>query len=177
MGRTIAEFFDKDLALRLAAEGKQADVIHGHNVLAHVADLNGFVEGIHQLLKKDGVAVIEVPYVKEMIDRCEFDTIYHEHLCYFSVTALEHLFRRHGMLAYDVKRIPLHGGSLRIYATQVEGQYSEAQLSIRSMLQEESDWGVGNYAFYKGFARQVEELKADLLGHLSSLKRYHSSAA
>ena len=86
---TLTEFFGDDLAKRLRDQEKRADVIHAHNVMAHVADLNGFVEGIHLLLKEDGVAVIEAPYVKEMIDRCEFDTIYHEHLCYFSLTALD----------------------------------------------------------------------------------------
>ncbi len=85
------------LAARLVAEGRRADVFHANNVLAHVADLNGFVAGIAIVLADDGVAVIEVPYVKDMIDRCEFDTIYHEHLCYFSLTALDALFRRHGL--------------------------------------------------------------------------------
>jgi SAM-dependent methyltransferase len=168
---TISEFFGTELACGLTAEGKRADVIHAHNVLAHVADLNDFVEGIHQLLKEDGVAVIEVPYVKDMIDRCEFDTIYHEHLCYFSLTALERLFRGHGLLAYDVKRVPLHGGSLCIYATQAHGRYNQAQPSIHNLLVEEADWGVTRLAFYEGFAHQVEDLRAALVGHLSKLKK------
>ena len=112
---TLCEFFGAALARRLRDEGRRADVIHAHNVLAHVADLNGFVEGIRLVLKDDGVAVIEVPYVKEMIDRCEFDTIYHEHLCYFSLTALDALFRRHGLIIQDVEHIPIHGESLRLF--------------------------------------------------------------
>jgi len=111
---TLPEFFDPDLARRLAVERRPADVFHAHNVLAHVADLNGFVRGISLVLAEDGVAVIEVPYVKDMLDRCEFDTIYHEHLCYFSVTALFHLFARHGLVLADVERVPIHGGSLRL---------------------------------------------------------------
>ena len=87
-----------------AAEGRRADVIHANNVLAHVADTNGFVAGIATLLKRRGVAVIEVPYVRDLIDHGEFDTIYHEHLCYFSVTALDALFRRHGLHLNDVER-------------------------------------------------------------------------
>ena len=94
---TRCEFFGLELARTLATEGKQADVILANNVLAHVPDLNGFVAGIATLLKSDGVAVIEVPYLRDLIDHCEFDTIYHEHLCYFSVSALAALFRRHDM--------------------------------------------------------------------------------
>ena len=94
---TLAEFFGAELARKLAAEGTRANVIHAHNVLAHVADLNGFVEGVGLLLAPGGVAVIEVPYVRDLVENCEFDTIYHEHLCYFSLTALERLFARHGM--------------------------------------------------------------------------------
>ncbi len=87
-----------------------------NNVLAHVADMHGFVEGIATLLKPDGVAVIEVPYLRELIEHCEFDTIYHEHLCYFSVTAIDNLFAPHGLCLNDVDRLPIHGGaSLRLY--------------------------------------------------------------
>ena len=86
---TWCKFFGRDVAAQLAGCGQQADVVHAHNVLAHVADLNGFVAGLHTVLKPTGVAVIEVPYVKDLIDNVEFDTIYHEHLCYFSLTALE----------------------------------------------------------------------------------------
>ena len=112
---TLSEFFGPALATELSRQGKRADIIHANNVLAHVADLNGFVSGLQLLLKDDGVAVIEVPYVKDMIDRTEFDTIYHEHLCYFSLTALDRLFRRHGLAIQDVERLPIHGGTLRIW--------------------------------------------------------------
>lgn len=167
---TLAEFFGLDLAERLRDEGRQADVIHAHNVLAHVADLNGFVEGIRTLLKADGVAVIEVPYVKEMIDHCEFDTIYHEHLCYFSLTALDRLFRRHDMFIRDVKRVPIHGGSFQIHA--VHASSSEGvQSRVTDLLSEEADWGVGEFDFYRGFAQRVETLKAALVGHLRGLKQ------
>ena len=107
---TVKAFFTKELAVRLRNEGKRADVIHANNVLAHVADTNGFVEGIRTLLKEKGVAVIEVPYVGELIDHCEFDTIYHEHLCYCAATALNHLVALHALFLNDVKQIPIHGG-------------------------------------------------------------------
>ena len=96
--RTVAEFFDEALARELRAKHGPADVIHAHNVLAHVADLAGVVRGIGALLREDGVAVIEVPYLRDLVEHCEFDTIYHEHLCYFSVTALDRLFHRHGLV-------------------------------------------------------------------------------
>jgi SAM-dependent methyltransferase len=171
---TISEFFGAELAARLAAEGQRADVIHANNVLAHVADLNGFVRGVHALLKDDGVAVIEAPYVKEMIDRAEFDTIYHEHLCYFSLTALDRLFRRHGLLIVDVARLPIHGGTLRISARRAEtaaGEViTEVSAAVREMLEAERAWGVGDGNFYRGFGRKVEGLQADLLRTLRELK-------
>lgn len=103
-----------DVAKRLRNDGQCADVIHANNVLAHVADTNGLLEGIGILLKEAGVAVIEVPYVKDLIDHSEFDTLYHENLCYFSVTALDRLFRRHGLFLNEIKRLAIHGGSLRL---------------------------------------------------------------
>ena len=100
--RTITEFFNVELATALRRQGQRADVLFANNVLAHVADLGGVIDGLKILLKDDGLAIIETPYVKEMIDRTEFDTIYHEHLCYYSLTALDHLFRQHDLLVSDV---------------------------------------------------------------------------
>src|SRR5690348_7787127 len=117
---TLQAFFGRDLAMQLAAEGRRADVIHANNVLAHVADTNGFVAGIGTLLADEGVAVIEVPYVKELIEHGEFDTIYHEHLCYFSVTALTRLFQRHGLSLNRVEPLEIHGGSLRLFVERRE---------------------------------------------------------
>lgn len=164
---TLCEFFGETLAQDLRAKGKLADVVHVHNVLAHVADLNGFVKGIKLLLKDDGIAVVEVPYVKDMIHRCEFDTIYHEHLCYFSLTALNNLFRRHELIIQDVEHISIHGGSLRLFVTRQDSQ----GLAVRSLLAEEAVWGVNSLGFYQGFAEQVENLKKSLLSLLLRLKR------
>src|SRR5215216_3553438 len=112
--RTVTEFFGEELGRDLAARGERANVLHANNVLAHVADLNGFVRGVRHFLKEDGVFVVEAPYVKDLSDRCEFDTIYHEHLCYFSLTALERLFGRHELQVTGAGRVRIHGGSLRI---------------------------------------------------------------
>ena len=167
--RTLPEFFGKELAQQLRERGECADVIHGNNVMAHVADLNGLVAGIALLLKESGVAVIEVPYVKPMIDHCEFDTIYHEHLCYFSLTALDRLFGRHGLTIQDVERLPIHGGSIRIFAAPAAS--SEPRTArVRDLLAEEQSRGAGSLDFYQGFAGRVRTLKADLRRLLAELK-------
>jgi SAM-dependent methyltransferase len=170
---TLCEFFGETLARQLREQGRQADVIHAHNVLAHVADLNGFVKGIELLLKDDGVVVIEVPYVKDLMDRVEFDTIYHEHLCYFSLTTLERLFRRHRLIIQDVERIPIHGGSLLVFVTTDSGQKTRGseRSTVSRLLAEEAAWGVDCLEFYQGFARKVENLKISLCDLLLGLKK------
>ena len=165
---TLSEFFGSALAEELSATGNSADVLHGNNVLAHVADLNGVVRGIATLLKPRGVAVIEVPYVKDLIDHCEFDTIYHEHLCYFSLTALDRLFRRHGLVIRDVERIPIHGGSLRIFASRADA--AAPSPAVIALLAEEAAWGVEREDFYRGFGVKVERLRDSLVGLLRDLK-------
>ncbi len=166
--RTISEFFGKELATQLAANGEKADVIHANNVLAHVADLNGVVEGFSIVLKDKGTLVVEAPYAKDFIDHTEFDTIYHEHLCYFSLTALDALMERHGLLVKDVERLPIHGGSLRIFVGQKE--FSTRGPRVVALLQEEAKWGVKDLAFYKGFAGKVAALKVSLHDTIAALK-------
>jgi SAM-dependent methyltransferase len=166
---TIAEFFGAELAEQLRGQGTQAAVLLANNVLAHVADLNGFVRGIKTLLAPDGRAVIEVPYARDMIDHVEFDTIYHEHLCYFTLTALDDLFRRHALAIVDVERIPIHGGSLRLVAAHAGAAAPGTTVGL--MLAEEQAWGVGRAEFYLGFGRRVAALKQNLLDLLGGLKR------
>src|SRR5262245_30772020 len=168
---TLTEFFSKELAARLRRDNHRADVIHAHNVLAHVADLNGVLSGLATLLKDEGVVVVEAPYVKDMIDRCEFDTIYHEHLCYFSLTALDRLFRRHGLVIFNVERLSIHGGTLRIYAGRDGAQLSrDPNAAVRHLVDEEANWGVDSTEFYFGFGAKVERLRADLISLLRGLK-------
>src|SRR6266403_631054 len=164
--RTLTEFCNAETARQLVEQGEQADVIHANNVLAHVADLNGFVEGLGILLREGGVAIIEVPYVKDLIDRCEFDTIYHEHLCYFSLTSLDRLCQRHGLLIQDVEHLQIHGGSLRVFV----GKDRNQSAAVRDLLDEEAGWGVSYPGFYRGFARRVEELKRSLRTFIFDLK-------
>ena len=171
--RTLNTFFTNELAVKLRDEGKQADVLHANNVLAHVEDTNGFVEGIGIILKENGVAVIEVPYLKELIDHCEFDTIYHEHLCYFSVTALDYLFRQHSLFLNEVKQIPIHGGSLRLY---VEPKEAVGE-SVKKLLADEAGQKMNKIDYYQDFAQKVQKLKDDLSNLLHSLKNQGDSIA
>jgi hypothetical protein len=155
---TLCSFFTRQLAQKLADEARRADVIHANNVLAHVADTNGFIKGIRILLKEQGLAVIEVPYVKDLIDHCEFDTIYHEHLCYFSVTALDHLFRQNGLYLNDIERLSIHGGSLRLYVARFEN----VQESVRRLLKEEEHLAVDKYLYYEDFSDKVQNIRRRL---------------
>lgn len=167
--RTLTEFFGDKLARDLAAQGDMADVILANNVMAHVPDINGVIAGIKTLLKPGGVFVMETPYVKNMLDGVEFDTIYHEHLFYYSLTALEGLFRRHGLAASDVERLPIHGGSLRVSA--VPAGEEGARPRVRELLEEEAAWGVDAEAPYQAFAGRVAGLRRDLRALLADLKQ------
>jgi SAM-dependent methyltransferase len=167
---TRDEFFTEALAEQLAEDGLKADVFHAHNVLAHVPDLNGFVRGIRRVLKDNGVAVIEVPYVKKMLDDCEFDTIYHEHLCYFSLTALDYCFARQGLAIQDVERLEIHGGSLRLHAVP-EGSGRQRGENVVRLLEEEQRWGVSTPQPYLAFQGNVERLRQQLTNMLAEFKR------
>ncbi len=173
--RTVVDFFGEPLARRLRAEGVRADVIHANNVMAHIPDLPGFCRGLAAVLDDDGRAIIEVPYVKDLIDHRQFDTIYHEHLSYFSVTALDRLFRSQGLSLVDVERIPIHGGSLRITAA-AEGTPRSAV--VDRFLEEEDGLGLTKLPYYTRFARAVEDLRTQLTGLLQHLRaRGHRIAA
>lgn len=163
---TLQRFFNLELADQLWAENRQADIILANNVLAHVPDLNGFVAGMAQILKDNGQIVIEVPYVVDLIEKLEFDTIYHQHLCYFSVMALDALFQRHFLTINDLKRIPTHGGSLRLYI----GKNPDRSERVRKLLKTEQKLGLGAVNFYQSFADGVENIRRDLLNLLKRLK-------
>lgn len=170
---TISEFFNVSLADQLRAQGILADVIHAHNVVAHVADLHGVVEGMARLLKPDGVAIIENHYVKDMIDHVEFDSIYHEHLCYYSATSFRNLFAQHALALVDAERLPVHGGSLRVYFQREASPRSletEGGPRVKLLLEQEAGWGVDQFSFYQGFGEKVESLRSDLLSLLQRLK-------
>jgi hypothetical protein len=165
---TITEFFGRELAERLAGEGRQADVIHANNVLAHAGELGSFLDGLRELLKPEGAAVIEVPYVKDMIERVEFDTIYHEHLSYFSLTSLDSLCVSRGLLISETEHLEMHGGSLRVWIEHAG--IRSCSDSVSELLAKEKEWGVNRLSFYQNFSVAVERLKTRLLRLLLDLK-------
>jgi SAM-dependent methyltransferase len=173
---TLVEFFGADLADRLA-RGRQADLIIGNNVLAHVPLLNDFVAGISRLLKISGHATIEFPHLLELIEHVEFDTIYHEHYSYISLFAIEQVFSRHGLRIYDVETLPTHGGSLRIFAAhsrRADIIDSSALIEVRAR---EKSAGLGELSTYMQFARRVDECRASLLSFLAEAKRASKKVA
>lgn len=165
---TISEFFDDQLAKQLTQQGRQADVIIANNVLAHLARLHEFVEGVHILLKPDGTAVFEAAYVRETVDKGEFDQIYHEHLCYYSVTALTHLFARHGLQVIDAETIAIHGGSIRVYV-QHQGR-ARPQPRLLALLEQERAWGVTEAQIYERLTNSISVTREILLKLLWELK-------
>jgi SAM-dependent methyltransferase len=170
---TLCTFFGKKIATELAHNGFSADVLIANNVLAHVADLNGFVEGIKIVLKPAGVAVIEVPYVVDLINNCEFDTIYHQHLCYFSLTSLDNLFRAHNLFINNVRHLSIHGGSLRIYAEKTE----KPSQSVKSTLKKEKLVGIDRLSHYQDFAKRIHDLRDSLVKVLVDLKKQGKTIA
>ena len=166
---TLTEFFGEGLARRLAAEGRAADLILGNNVFAHAPEVNDFVAGLRTLLKPRGRVVLEFPHGLEMLEQTEFDTIYHEHVCYFTLTALEPLFARHGLEIIHVERLPIHGGSLRLFAAH-KGAWPMNE-TVAALAQEERDKGVTSAALYEGFAAQVAGIRRDLLELVERLER------
>lgn len=164
---TRTDFFDARLAGELAASGQRADVFHANNVLAHVPDPNGFVAGIATLLAEGAVGSLEFPYLRDLIEGVEFDTIYHEHLCYFSLTAIDALFRRHGLEIVDVERIPIHGGSLRVFCARA-GERAASERPA-ALLAEERGLGMDRLAYYRSFAERVAKLRESLRAQLATL--------
>lgn len=164
---TLAEFFGVDLARQVAAERGKADVIIANNVMAHVPDLNGFVAGYRELLKDTGVVTVENPGVRYLIEHGEFDTIYHEHHCYFSCSAVDALVRRNGLFLNHVEYFgDLHGGTLRWHL----GKHDEPSDDVKRHLREEQELGMADIGYYKDFATRVEGIRDGLLALLRDLK-------
>ncbi len=165
---TLNRFFGVELARELAESGRQADLILGNNVFAHVPDINGFVAGLASLLKPGGRAVLEFPYACDLVEHVEFDTIYHEHVFYFTLTALKPLFERHGLELFHVERLPIHGGSLRLFAGP-RGS-TPVRDSLRALLAEEQAKGVDTPKYYEDFGTRVRNLREATLAMLRELR-------
>ncbi len=163
---TLHDFFTADCARRLAAKGRRARLFLANNVLAHVADVNDFVAGIALMLEADGMAVIEAPWLLDLVDSGAFDTIYHQHLLYLSLTALAPLFARHGLHLNDAERVWIHGGSLRLFISRTPGRSAR----LEGLLAREAARGVAGTGFYRDFTARIERLRRETRAALARLR-------
>ena len=168
---TITKFFGVNTANELKKEDKLSDLIIGNNVLAHVPNLNDFVEGLKILLKSTGIITLEFPHILQLIEKNQFDTIYHEHFSYLSLNTIKRIFEFHNIIIFDVEEIPTHGGSLRIYAKHKINKNFEIKNSVNDLLEKEKDFGLLNLSFYLEFSRKVELVKKELIEFFNNTKQ------
>jgi len=163
---TLEEFFGETLAGGLAKAGRQADLLLGNNVLAHVPDINDFVAGLKRLLKPSGVITMEFPHLLQLIDGNQFDTIYHEHFSYLSFSTVERIFKAHGLTLFDVDELPTHGGSIRIYACHADGPFTVGD-SVAAMQAKECSFGLLDRDIYRNFSQKVQTVGRELKAFLA----------
>ena len=167
----VEEFFGVELAKKLVSIGKQADLTAANNVLAHVPDINDFVAGFTHLLKPNGVATFEFPHLMQMVKYTQFDTIYHEHFSYLSLTAVNQIFDHNGLQVFDVQEIATHGGSLRVFAQRKDqGQHHVTEV-VSELLSREGFAGMKTEAYYADFQQRANRIKYDLVDFLIKAKR------
>jgi SAM-dependent methyltransferase len=172
LGLEIVErFFGVELARELAAAGRQVDLAAANNVLAHVPDINDFVRGFAILLRADGVATFEFPHLLRLLRENQFDTVYHEHYSYLSLTAVERIFAVNGLAVFDVEEHPTHGGSLRVFAQRGDAGRRAASGAVARVLREEGDAGLATTAGYDGFQQRVDKIKDDFVAFLIEARR------
>jgi SAM-dependent methyltransferase len=174
---TITKFFSVNTANELRIEGKNPDLIIGNNVLAHVPNLNDFVQGLKILLKPNGVITLEFPHLLQLIQLNQFDTIYHEHFSYFSLTSLYQIFSSHNLNIFDVEELSTHGGSLRIFVKHSSNILYEKKQSVSKMLQVEEEFGLKKIETYKNFSNKVKKTKDGLRRFLENVKKENKKIA
>lgn len=167
----VQEFFGSACASILSAQGRQADLIVANNVLAHVPHINDFVAGFATLLKPHGVATFEFPHLQRLVEENQFDTIYHEHYSYLSLTVVDRIFRANGLAVFDVERLSTHGGSLRVFAQSAESDFHPVSPSVRVLLDREAGAGMSGLDYYMGFQAKADRVKNDFLAFLIEAKR------
>ncbi|MFJ3460817.1 methyltransferase domain-containing protein [Achromobacter spanius] len=167
----VQRFFGVELGDELTEGGRAADLIAANNVLAHVPDINDFVSGFAALLKPQGVATFEFPHLLRMVQEGQFDTVYHEHYSYLSLTAVSRIFTANGLSVFDVEHLGTHGGSLRVFAQRLDTGKHETGAEVARTLDEEQRAGVAGPDFYARFQQQAERVKNDLLAFLVELRR------
>jgi hypothetical protein len=165
----LREFFGEDLGSRLAKEGKQADLIVGNNVYAHVPDINDFTRGIKQLLNENGTVTLEFPHLLKLIEHNQFDTIYHEHFSYLSLGVVSKIFESCGLRVFDVEQLSTHGGSLRVFGCHSDDQ-RETTADYRKLIEDEVHHGLESLETYVDFQKRVEKIKIDFLHFLAQQK-------
>lgn len=168
---TVVKFFGQKTARELAADSKQADLLVGNNVLAHVPDINDFVQGMKILLKPEGAITIEFPHLMRLMERNQFDTIYHEHFSYLSLLTVEKIFAVYGLTIFDVEELSTHGGSIRIYACHSEDTTKSITQNVKELRAREESAGFTQLEHYFSFAEKVKETKFKLLEFLITAKR------
>ena len=168
---TLEEFFGVELAESLAEEGKKVDLIIGNNVLAHVPNINHFVAGLKIALKNNGVVTMEFPHLMRLVEESQFDTIYHEHLSYFSFCTVQRIFSKHGLTLFDVEELPTHGGSLRIYARHQEDSAWAISSNVNAIQECELVAGMDDLSYYQGFQNKADTVKYSLLSFLLEQKQ------
>lgn len=173
----VEEFFGVRLAQQLANQGKRADLTAANNVLAHVPDINDFVAGFAILLKDDGVATFEFPHLLKLLAETQFDTIYHEHFSYLSLTAVHRIFRANGLEVFRVEELPTHGGSLRVFAQRSKSGKRPIEPSIADMLAKEAAAGMLNPEHYRDFQAHTDLIKHDLMRFLLDMRRAGKTVA
>ena len=173
----VEEFFGVNLAKQLVTDGKQADLTAANNVLAHVPDINDFVAGFTALLKPNGVATFEFPHLLNLIELNQFDTIYHEHFSYLSLSSVQHIFAANGLSVFDVQELPTHGGSLRVFAQRTDTGLQVINDQVRLLLQKEKSVGMRTAEYYTGFQGKSEKVKDDFVAFLIEAKRQGKSVA
>ena len=167
----VESFFGVALATELAGQGKQVDLVAANNVLAHVPDINDFVAGFAKLLKPQGVATFEFPHLLQMIRHNQFDTAYHEHYSYLSLTAVQRVFAANGLAVFDVEEHPTHGGSLRVFAQRGDGGEHLRSPAVAQMLGREAEAGLGSAAAYSGFQARAQGVRNDFMAFLIDAQR------
>lgn len=167
---TLVKFFGVQTAKELVAEGKQADLLLGNNVLAHIPQLNDFVEGMKILLKPQGIITMEFPHLLKLMNENQFDTIYHEHFSYFSLLTVEQIFAKHGLEIFDVDELTTHGGSLRIYAKHKDDHSKTVSNRIVNLKQCECQYGLDRLSTYQAFQEKVIKTREGLLTFLKQAK-------
>jgi 2-polyprenyl-3-methyl-5-hydroxy-6-metoxy-1,4-benzoquinol methylase len=174
---TLTRFFGTQLAAELVADRGCADLVLGNNVLAQVTDINDFVEGLKILLKPEGVLTLEFPHLLQLIDRNEFDTIYHEHFSYFSMLTTARILEAHELKVFDVEELPTHGGSLRVYACRIDAETHEMRASVSELIEREERAGLATADGHAGYAHRVRRTKFDLVEFLMNASREGKSVA